>query len=155
MRRAGGDGLVILRSPGKFYGLAGPASGVCHHGGGGGRRLSENLGPWAVAGPALQVGAAALGDRDWQQSMRGWLADQTAALDAVLNDAGLTVLGGTTLFRLVGAPDAGAMFERLVRAGILVRPFSYAPTWLRLGLPADSDGLARLAEALENDPRGR
>lgn len=153
--RAVGEGLVILRSPGKFYGLAGLRLGFAVTGPEVAARLSDNLGPWAVAGPALTVGAAALGDLAWRDATRGWLADQAAALDGVLREAGLTLLGGTALFRLAEAPDAGAVFERLAGAGVLARPFSYSSTWLRLGLPGDDAGLARLAEALGQDPLRR
>jgi len=33
-------------------------------------------------------------------------------------------------------------------AGILTRPFTYDPRWLRLGVPADAAALARLDTAL-------
>lgn len=146
--RAGGEGLVILRSPGKFYGLAGVRLGFAVMHPATAEHLAAHLGPWAVAGASLVVGTAALTDLAWRDAMRGWLADQVCATDAVLAGAGLSVRGGTDLFRLVETPTAHAVFDRLVRAGVLVRPFSYAPTWLRLGLPADDAGLRRLAEAL-------
>ncbi|WP_404379835.1 threonine-phosphate decarboxylase CobD [Caenispirillum salinarum] len=146
--RAGGPGLVILRSPGKFYGLAGLRLGFAVTAEDVAAALAANLGPWAVAGPALAVGAAALGDPAWQDATRAWLAERRRALDGVLAAAGLTIAGGTDLFRLIETSDAAARFERLARAGILARPFAYAPRWLRLGLPADDAGLARLAEAM-------
>ena len=64
------------------------------------RGLSALLGPWAVSGPALAVGAAALADRDWIEETRRGLAEAAARLDAILNGAGLDIVGGTTLFRL-------------------------------------------------------
>lgn len=132
--RAGGDGLVILRSPGKFYGLAGLRLGFAVTSPDVARRLMENLGPWAVAGPALTVGRAALNDLEWRDAMRDWLGQQAQAVDAILRDAGLTVLGGTSLFRLVDTSDAAMVFERLAGAGILSRPFSYARGMVALGL---------------------
>lgn len=147
--RAGDDGLVVLRSPGKFYGLAGLRLGFAIAAESVAERLSANLGPWAVAGPALVVGTRALADLPWRDATRRWLAAQAKALDAELNAAGLTVAGGTDLFRLVDTPKAGALFDRLARAGVLTRPFSYAARWLRLGLPGDAAGLERLREILK------
>ncbi|WP_233559773.1 hypothetical protein [Oleomonas cavernae] len=62
--------------------------------------------------------------------------------------AGFDALGGTRLFRLYRHDEAAAWFERLGKAGILVRPFDYQPDWLRLGLPGDKASWARLEEAL-------
>ncbi|GAA0586768.1 threonine-phosphate decarboxylase CobD [Caenispirillum bisanense] len=146
--RAGGAGLVILRSPGKFHGLAGLRLGLCAGDAAVAEALTSALGPWAVSGPALAVGTAALADLAWAAAARHWLERQAAALDSVLTAAGLPVAGGTSLFRLVATPQAEAVFARLCRAGILTRPFAYAPTWLRLGLPGDDAGLSRLAAAL-------
>lgn len=145
---AGADGLILLRSPGKFHGLAGLRLGFCVCGGAVAAVLADNLGPWAVSGPALAVGTAALADLHWAVTTRAWLAAQAAAVDAVLAAAGLVAAGGTALFRLVESDAAGAVFDRLCRAGILVRPFAYAPRWLRVGLPGDAAGVERLAAAL-------
>ncbi len=145
---AGATGLLILRSPGKFHGLAGLRLGLCAGDAAVVEALRAALGPWAVSGPALVVGTAALADLAWATAARRWLKAQAAALDGVLTAAGLTVAGGTSLFRLVETPDAAAVFTRLCHAGILSRPFAYAPTWLRLGLPEDTAGLDRLAAAL-------
>lgn len=145
---AGVPGLVVLRSPGKFYGLAGLRLGFALCAPDLAARLTAHLGPWAVSGPALAVGSAALADAAWRDRTRRWLAERRAALDAVLAEAGLHVCGGTDLFRLIETPDAAFLFERLAAAGILVRPFSYAPHWLRLGIPGADDDLARLRAVL-------
>jgi cobalamin biosynthesis protein CobC len=145
---AGRPGLVVLRSVGKFFGLAGlrlgfalgPAELV--------ERIEDALGPWAVSGPALTVGRAALADAGWASATRARLAAAAAALDAVLARHGLAVQGGTDLFRLVRVEDAGAVFERLGRAHILVRAFSFRADWLRFGLPPDAAASARLDRAL-------
>jgi cobalamin biosynthetic protein CobC len=136
-------GLLLLRSLGKAYGLAGvrlgfaltdaPLAGV----------IRAAQGPWAVSGPALRVGAAALGDAAWRLAAATRLTDDAARLDMILQRAGCRVLGGTRLFRLVGHDDAPGAFGRLGRAGILVRRFDDHPEWLRFGIPPD-DGWARL-----------
>lgn len=139
-------GLVVLRSFGKFYGLAGLRLGFALAEPDFLARLAAQFGPWPVSGPALEVGAAALADGAWARAMGERLADQAARLDAMLAEGGLTVLGGASLFRLAhGADD---LYDRLGRAGILTRAFAGRAGLLRFGLPGDEAGLARLRAAL-------
>ena len=139
-------GLVVLRSFGKFFGLAGLRLGFAITDVAMAARLRAELGAWAVSGPALAIGTAALADAAWTARTRSRLAAQATKLDAVLVAGGLQVVGGTTLFRLAEAPPG--TFEQLAQAGILTRPFDYWPGRLRFGLPPDDAGLARLAAAL-------
>jgi cobalamin biosynthetic protein CobC len=139
---------VVLRSFGKFFGLAGLRLGFALASPAIAERLRAELGPWAVAGPALAIGAAALADRPWAAMTRARLAQAALRLDQVLTGAGLEVKGGTSLFRLVRTPAAPDLFLHLGRAGILVRRFSEQATWLRFGLPASEPGWQRLAAAL-------
>lgn len=141
-----GGSVVVLRSFGKFHGLAGVRLGFAVAPDAIAARLEALLGPWAVAGPALLAGQAALADGLWAQMQRARLRATVARLDEVLAQGGLTVLGGTPLFRLVEAPPS--TFERLGDAGILVRSFANWPDRLRIGLPPDDAGFARLARAL-------
>jgi cobalamin biosynthetic protein CobC len=141
-----GGGVVVLRSFGKFHGLAGLRLGFAVAEPAIAAQLAARLGPWAVAGPALRVGLAALADESWAASQLAFLRQAAARLDAVLEAAGLAVLGGTPLFRFVAAPPG--TFERLGRAGILVRAFAHWPDRLRIGLPPDATSLTRLATAL-------
>ena len=144
----GDHGALVLRSFGKFFGLAGVRLGFAIGPAGMIARLRSRLGPWAVSGPAIEIGIAVLSDVDWQISMRRQLAAETAELDAVLMAAGLTIAGGTSLFRFVRTADAQALHRRLGEAGILVRSFAWDDHALRIGLPGDPAGLARLREAL-------
>ncbi|RZA17639.1 MAG: threonine-phosphate decarboxylase [Proteobacteria bacterium] len=141
-----GGSVVVLRSFGKFHGLAGVRLGFAVAPDAIAARLEALLGPWAVAGPALLAGQAALTDGLWAQMQRARLRATVARLDEVLAQGGLTVLGGTPLFRFVEAPPS--TFERLGNAGILVRSFAHWPDRLRIGLPPDDAGFARLARAL-------
>ena len=145
---SGRPNIVVLRSFGKFFGLAGLRLGFALADPVIGARLRAGLGPWAVAGPALAIGAAALSDQPWAQTMRARLAQAARRLDQALAAAGLASAGGTSLFRLVRTPAAPALFHHLGRAGILVRRFAGEPTWLRFGLPAGEPGWRRLAAAL-------
>jgi cobalamin biosynthetic protein CobC len=144
----GRGNIVVLRSFGKFFGLAGLRLGFALASPAIAARLRAELGPWAVAGPALAIGAAALADRPWAAMTRARLAQAALRLDQVLTGAGLEVKGGTSLFRLVRTPAAPELFLHLGRAGILVRRFSEQATWLRFGLPASEPGWQRLAAAL-------
>jgi cobalamin biosynthetic protein CobC len=151
----GGRDLVVLRSFGKFFGLAGLRLGFALASPAVATRLRAGLGPWAVAGPALAIGAAALQDQSWAATTRVRLAQAALRLDQILCGAGLEVAGGTALFRLARTPAAPALFQHLGRAGILVRCFADQPAWLRFGLPAGEPDWQRLAAALAAFPTGR
>jgi cobalamin biosynthetic protein CobC len=140
-------GLVVLRSFGKTYGLAGVRLGFLLADVAFAARVRAALGPWAVSGPALRVGTAALADSAWREVAAAWLRRDSARLDALLERAGLRVVGGTCLFRLAETPQAGAWHERLGAAGLLVRHFSERPHWLRLGVPPPAEAAWRRLEA--------
>ncbi|WEJ99705.1 MAG: pyridoxal phosphate-dependent class II aminotransferase [Candidatus Sphingomonas phytovorans] len=142
------DPVIIFRSFGKFFGLAGLRLGFVA-----GPRVQlaairRRLGSWPVSAPALAVGTAAYRDRDWIAATRTALTLEAFHLDRMLARHGLTASGDCPLFRLVETDDAAAVFDRLARAGILTRPFDHAPRWLRFGLPADATVLERLDRAL-------
>ena len=139
---------VALRSFGKTYGLAGARLGFAVARADVAGRLREALGAWAVGGPTLAVGRAALADSHWLDEARAARNADADWLDAQLVAAGFVVVGGTALFRLAARADAQAWFRRLGEAGILVRPFAYRRDWLRFGLPRAQDR-ARVAAALQ------
>ena len=141
------EGLVVLRSLGKFFGLAGARAGFALGPSELIARLGTAIGPWAVPHPTRWLMGRALADTAWQQAQREWLDEQSRALDGVLERAGLQPSGGTPLFRYCPHPRAGEIQEQLARNAILVRRFE-SPSALRFGLPADSTGLERLAAAL-------
>jgi len=141
-------GLLLLRSFGKTYGLAGLRLGFALADPALAARLRGVLGPWAVSGPAIAAGTAALADAPWREAMRARLAHDATRLDATLRAAGLEVIGGTRLFRLAAHDEAAAWYRRLGHAGILVRRFADHSRWLRLGIPPDEAAWARLCAAL-------
>jgi cobalamin biosynthetic protein CobC len=140
--------LIVLRSVGKFFGLAGLRLGFVIAEPALIGRLADAQGPWAVSGPALAIGIAALRDAEWISAARCSLARAARRLDTLLAAAGLAVIGGTDLFRLVADAHASALFEHLARTGILVRPFVDQAHWLRFGLPGDDAAFTRLETAL-------
>jgi cobalamin biosynthetic protein CobC len=143
-------GALVLRSFGKAYGLAGIRLGFAITGFDLAEKLRMALGPWAVSGPAIEIGAAALADKEWLASAAERLAQQTARLDALLLSAGFSILGGTPLFRLARHQYAAQWFQKFGRHGILTRPFPERPDWLRFGVPGIETDWTRLAEALKS-----
>lgn len=146
----GHGGLVVLRSFGKFFGLAGVRLGFALAAEEDVQRLEARLGPWAVAGPALEMGLRALADSSWQEAMRARLAREVSALDVLFARSGLPVAGGTDLFRFLRLAEAQRLFQAFGRRGILVRNFAERPHDLRVGLPADSSETGRIGAALRD-----
>lgn len=146
---AGTPGLIILRSFGKFYGLAGLRLGFVIGCTEDIARLEAMSGPWPVNGAALRIATQALTDRAWAKATIRRLRAETARADALAKAAGWTVVGGTELFRLYDTPDAKTAQEHLARHQIWSRIFPYSDRWLRLGLPGGEAEWQRLARALE------
>lgn len=141
-------GLVVLRSLGKFFGLAGIRVGFVLGASRLLRRLEKTLGPWAVAYPSRHVAAAALADTGWQQKTRRTLPAASERLAGLLAASGLAPAGGVALFQWVQTPRAAQAREFFARRGILVRAFA-DPPGLRFGLPAAGGPWERLALALD------
>lgn len=140
--------LIVTRSFGKFFGLAGLRLGFVLAPSevlGGLRRLQ---GEWPIGAAALLFGASALADEAWISQARADLRRSAERLDQVLSRRGFVPIGGCPLFRLIATDDAGLLFEQLARRHILTRPFAEQPRLLRFGLPADAAALARLDAAL-------
>jgi len=137
---------MVLKSFGKFWGLAGlrlgfaiaapqtltPRLSFKGNDLGPYASLTDHLGPWAVAGPALEIGAQALEDVEWAEATRERLAADAARLDEM---TGWTLVGGTDLFRTYEVSDAAAMQDKLAQGHVWSRIFPYSKTWIRLGLP--------------------
>jgi len=141
-------GLVVLRSFGKFFGLAGVRLGFALAEPETASRLAGEFGPWAVSGPALEYGIAALADHRWATEMRQRLAADAVRLDGLFNQVGVSPAGGTDLYRYIEMPQAASLHNALGRQGILLRAFSWSAAALRCGIPGGEDEWQRLAEAL-------
>lgn len=142
------DGLIVLRSFGKFYGMAGLRLGFAIAHPTIAATLEARLGPWAVSGPALHVATEALADETWRDEMRIRLRREAERLNVMLNEAGLYVAGGTSLFRLVHDARAPSVAEHLAEQGILIRIFEERPEDMRFGLPGTEQDWQRLKAAL-------
>jgi len=144
-----GPGLVVLRSFGKTYGLAGLRLGFAVVEPGIAARIAEALGPWAVSGPALATGRTALSDTGWRAEAARARAADAARLDRLIVRGGGQIVGGTCLFRTADLPDGPGLYRRLAEAGIAVRRFAERPERLRFGLPPDKTGWCRLSRVLK------
>lgn len=144
----GADNVVVLRSLGKFFGLAGARVGFATAAPELLARLAEALGPWTVANPARWAARHALADRAWQAAQRERLNASSHRLADSLRAARLGEPTGTALFQYVATPRAEAIFAALAQRGILVRQFA-EPAALRFGLPGNEDEWQRLGDAVK------
>ncbi|MGT2439461.1 threonine-phosphate decarboxylase CobD [Bradyrhizobium betae] len=141
-------GLLILRSFGKFYGLAGLRLGFAIGNAADIEQLAAMSGPWPVSGAAISIGCRALRDDAWAETTSARLVRDCGRLDGMARSQGWRLVGGTPLFRLYETPDALAAQDKLARSQIWSRVFAQRPTWLRLGLPGSEAEWTRLAEVL-------
>ena len=146
--KAGRPGLLILRSFGKFFGLAGLRLGFVIGDEADIAALAGLAGPWPVSGAAVEIGSRALLDREWKEATSVRLDRECLRLDIEVTRLGWNLVGGTPLFRLYETGDANLAQEQLARAQIWSRVFPHQRGWLRLGLPGDETEWARLSAAL-------
>lgn len=140
--------IVVQRSFGKFFGLAGLRLGFAISGAKRAERLAELSGPWPVSGAAIAIGMQALADTEWQATTISRLQAGAARLDALAEATGWAVVGGTPLFRTYDTGDAAATHHRLAQAKIWTRAYTERPSWLRIGLPGRDAEWDRLETAL-------
>ncbi|MFC7288095.1 threonine-phosphate decarboxylase CobD [Herminiimonas glaciei] len=142
-------GLIVFRSVGKFFGLAGLRLGFVAAHPDLLQELADLLGPWTVSGPAQQIGAAALADTVWQQQMRRQLQDSGKRLQQLLQAQGIQS-NGTELFQYWPTSNAAGFVAYMAQHGIWIRIFSHG---VRLGLPPDEAAWQRLQQTLEDAPQ--
>lgn len=147
-RHVGRDGLFVLRSFGKFYGLAGLRLGFILGPEALLARVSELAGPWPVSGPAIEIGRLALSDKEWATQTTERLRKEAMIIDQFAQKAGWSFAGGTELFRLYDTPSAADAQKNLAQNHIWSRIFPWSPTLIRLGLPGPVHEWDRLKEAL-------
>jgi cobalamin biosynthetic protein CobC len=145
---AGGPGLIVLHSVGKFFGLAGLRLGFVGAAPALLAVLEDMLGPWTVSGPAQEIALAALRDHDWQQATQARLARDGARMRTLLSNHGIAA-AGTPLFHWWPEPQAERFHEHMARRAIWVRLFLQAARGIRIGLPATEHHWQRLERALQ------
>lgn len=142
------DGLIVLRSVGKFFGLAGVRLGFVAAADALLDDLQDWLGPWSVSGPAQEIGTAALQDTLWQQTTRRSLLAQGRRLHDLLAGHGIAA-DGSALYQWWPQAQAPVLHEWMAQQGIWVRLFTRGAGGIRLGLPPDEQGWQRLQLALQ------
>lgn len=140
------EGLVVLRSPGKFFGLAGARCGFALAQPALLAALRARLGAWTVSGPARHAVTYAFEDAAWQTAMRARLAAQGERLAALLASHGFTP-HATPLYAWIADARAAQLQDALAARAVWTRRFD-APASLRFGLPASEDEWQRFASAL-------
>lgn len=145
--------LIVARTFSKAYGLAGLRVGY----GVMSSRVADMLNrvrqPFNVNALGQAAAVAALADPAYVEESRVQNREGKHRLEDGLRTLGLSVVPSHANFLLVKVGDAGRVYERLLRRGVIVRPVAnYAlPEWLRVtvGLPAENERfLAALAAAL-------
>ena len=119
-------GALVLRSFGKTYGLPGVRLGFAVTNKSLGATLRRLLGPWAVSGPAIAIGQAALKDTAWFESLSERLAPRAAIVESALTQCGAEKIGGTPLFQLFAHQDAQRLFAAFGQRGRAAAAFSRA-----------------------------
>ncbi|QJI32627.1 threonine-phosphate decarboxylase [Pseudomonas sp. ADAK18] len=140
-------GLVVLRSFGKFFGLAGVRLGFVLAE----RRLlkllAEQVGPWAVSGPTRVLGQVCLRDSAGHVQQRLRCEEASRRLCELLQRFDLQPQGGCDLFQWLITERAEHLHEFMAQRGILLRLFVHDSS-LRFGLPGTDADWLRLEHAL-------
>lgn len=142
------DRTIVLRSFGKFHGLAGVRLGFVVASPELAARLRRRIGDWPVGADAIAMGIAAYGDTSWAERTRRRLERDAGRLDGLLVQVGFEIVGGTSLFRLTRSGEAKRRADALAEQGVLVRTFAHDPMLIRFGLPGRKEW-PRLQAALE------
>lgn len=141
------ESLFVLRSLGKFFGLAGARVGFLLGNPQSLGQVQEAIGPWAITGASRFVAKQALRDESWQKNTRTLLTASSQRLAMLLQQYGLTPQAGTALFQYVPTTHAIEWQQHLASCGIWVRLFT-EPLALRFGLPPEREW-SRLEQALK------
>ena len=143
----GGEGLIVLRSLGKFFGLAGARVGFMLAWPELLTVTAERLGPWPISGPSRLAATQALKDTAWQAAVNSRLQQDMLRLTALLKKNNLHPHGVTTLYQWIKTAQAADIHEQLAQMGILTRLFT-EPLSVRFGLPGTEADWQKLADAL-------
>ena len=149
MPHAGEKGLIIFKSVGKFFGLAGIRLGFIISQKSETEVFSNIIGPWSVSGPTLEVGTRALVDTTWIEQTRKRLSYDAKRLSNLIAESNLQSAGATKLFHLIKLDNAADAQKKFAEEMIWTRIFSYSKSWLRIGLPGSEDEWSRLRACLK------
>lgn len=140
--------VVILRSIGKFFGLAGIRLGFVFSSEKFRAKLAAYLGPWAVTGPALAIADHIFANRFIANELKQKISVRHQQMGEILEQSGLQIVGKNDLFFLIRHPKANALHISLKQQKVLTRIFDYNSDWIRIGLTANSNEDERLLKAI-------
>lgn len=141
--------VIVLKSFGKFFGLAGLRLGFAVGAPKLLEKLKKQIGPWAVSGPALQIGSRAFADTNWINYAITALEVLSSKQSKILGSCGFKIEGENPLFIYASHLNAQAIYEQLAECHILTRPFLQYPEKLRFGICANKEQLERFEKALK------
>lgn len=147
--KAGQDGLIILRSLGKFYGLAGLRVGFALGADDMIAQLRDEIGPWPLSQLAMIVAEAALQDSHWQARHRDFLSQQARLMTSYLSKAGFEIVTSLPLFISVRHQHMPRIHHYLASHGFWTRRYQADPCFMRLGIIGDDADMAAFASLIE------
>lgn len=145
------DNVIVLRSVGKFFGLAGARVGFLFATQAIREQVADKLGPWTISGPSRQIVKSALNDHAWQLAMREQLQASSQQLRRLLMlFFAETMITGTDLFQRLSLStnNAKTLHQQLCEQGILTRLCDESDA-IRFGLPKNNEEFKRLEQALQ------
>ncbi|MFT6207741.1 MAG: cobalamin biosynthetic protein CobC [Colwellia sp.] len=148
--------LFVLRSIGKFFGLAGIRIGFVSAHPSWINKLQQLSSPWEVNGPAQFITEQALKNKVWQVAQQQQLIALSIKLEALLaktflpnqhksNDPSITI-SGCGLFKTLVHPQATELYQKFCCQGLYVR-LCDEKNALRFGIP-DQEQYQILAKLL-------
>ena len=133
------NNIIILRSFGKFFGLAGLRLGFTITGKKLDEKIKDLIGPWPISSIASIIASKALCDNVWKENTIKYLQENSRLIDSLTSKLKWEIVGGTNLFRLYKTPNASIAQDKLAKLKVWTRRFSYSPYWIRLGIPSKKE----------------
>lgn len=116
------ENVIVLRSVGKFFGLAGLRIGFVCSSQEWCQTVQENIGPWSINGPALFITEQVLKDKTWQVTQKMRLQQQSKVMRSILETHFVGArIEANALFITVFLNQAADVYHQLCEQGIYVR----------------------------------
>lgn len=132
------SGLIVMRSIGKFFGLAGIRSGFVFAEQNLLEKINEKLGPWALTGVSRYITTKALSDNDWILKSKQTLKRSSESMNNLIYEYAGIDSSGTYLFKTIIHEKSERIAELFAMNGILVRLLDNKKG-LRFGLPSNEN----------------
>ena len=131
--------IIIIRSFGKFFGLAGIRLGFLISNKEINKKIEFLIGKWPISNIAINIANKALIDDVWIMNTISFLEEGSNFLDCLASKVSWKIVGGTNLYRLYETPNADHTQNKLANLKIWSRRFEYSKKWIRLGIPRKKD----------------